>query len=79
MMFGRHCLRHTFYDFRVSYALLDATFVLSITGLEITFIRRAISFFSEMEIVDAEKIGIPVGVFLYSELSSESRSLSALG
>ena len=33
-------------------------FGLSVTGLEITYIRRAISFFSQMDIVDSEKIGM---------------------
>ena len=40
---------------------LDASlkrFGLSITGLEITFIRRAIRFFSNMEEVDGERIGM---------------------
>lgn len=40
---------------------LDASlkrFGLSITGLEISFLRRAIGFFSQMEEVDAERIGM---------------------
>lgn len=59
---------------------LDASlkrFGLSITGLEITFIRRAISFFSELEIVDAEKIGMTGisygGYFTLHTMAAEPR------
>ena len=59
---------------------LDASlrrFGLSITGLEITFIRRAISLFSEMDWIDGERIGMTGisygGYFTLHTMAAEPR------
>ena len=55
------CLTQRQHNIPYDRKIMDASFKcfgLSITGLEITFIRKAISFFSQMEGVDAERIGM---------------------